>query len=266
VTEAGAPAGERGAAIETRGLAFGYRPGELVIDGLSIRIPKRGSFAILGQNGCGKTTLLKLFLGLCRPVAGSLCSDGEMALVPQLFQATFAFNVLEMVLMGRARKIGLFSQPGRRDRAMALEALGHFGIADLAYRSFHELSGGQRQMAMLARALVSEAEILVLDEPTSALDLRNQDLILAWISRLAHVDKLAVVFTTHLPQHALLAADAALFMFSDGVYATGSTQEIMTEDNLSRLYGLPIRRLAFRHEGLPTETLAPVFLDGGRRS
>src|SRR5579863_10240154 len=134
--------------------------------------------ALLSPNGRGKSTLLKILLGVLKPTAGSVSTQGRIAFVPELFQAAFDYSVLDMVLMGRAEKIGLLSQPSRQDREAALGALERLGIAGFAHNPFHELSGGERQMVMLARALVAEASLLLLDEPTSALDLRHQNLIL----------------------------------------------------------------------------------------
>ena len=123
------------------------------------------ALAILGPNGCGKSTLLKLTLGLLKPQEGAVSVRGRAAFVPQLFDMAFDYTVLDMVLMGRARQIGLFAQPSAQDEAAARTALGRFGIEALAQRGFHELSGGQRQLAIFALALVTEADILVLDEP-----------------------------------------------------------------------------------------------------
>jgi iron complex transport system ATP-binding protein len=113
-----------------------------------------------------------------KPTEGTFHTRGRIAFVPQLFQVSFDYSALDMVLMGRARKVGLFSQPTPEDEKAALAALERFGMADLAGRPFHEMSGGQRQLVIFARALVAEADVLILDEPTSALDLRNQQVIL----------------------------------------------------------------------------------------
>ncbi len=165
-------------------------------------LPKGSVTALLGPNGRGKTTLLKLLLGILKPTEGSLRLAGRAAFIPQLFRTAFAYTVLEMVLMGRARQVGLWSQPTGTDEAAALAAPDRFGLADLAARPFDQISGGQRQLAVLARAIVSEAEIIILDEPCSALDLRNQALVLEWIRRLADAHGLTVLFSTHAPQHA----------------------------------------------------------------
>jgi iron complex transport system ATP-binding protein len=222
-------------------------------------IPKGGVFSILGPNGRGKTTLLKILLGVLKPALGEVSVQGRIAFVPQLFQVSFDYSVLDMVLMGRAKKIGLFSQPGVVDEQAALAALERFNLADLAERPFHELSGGQRQMVIFARALVAEADILILDEPTSALDLKNQALVLDWIARLSGDDGLTVVFTTHHPHHALAVADHALLMIAESEFACGPVAEVLTEDHLFRLYGVTMRKVGFEHEGQTLHSFVPVF-------
>lgn len=221
---------------------------------------KRGStFALLGLNGCGKTTLLKILLGALKPTAGSIKVEGRTAFVPQLFQVTFDYSVLDMVLMGRARQVGLFSQPSTQDEDAALAALDRFGIAGFARHSFYELSGGERQLVIFARALVSEAKILILEEPTSALDLKNQILILDWIMRLSHQDGLTVLFTTHHPHHVLAVADEVLLMLGEKKFACGEARHVLSEENLHALYGVDLKLFHFEHKGIKHETLVPVL-------
>jgi iron complex transport system ATP-binding protein len=246
-------------AVNFKGLGFFYRHGNPVFQGYSAEVEKGSIFAVLGPNGCGKSTLLKLILGLLEPTEGIMEVRGRAALVPQLFHTVFAFTVLDMVLMGRARKIGLFSNPSRNDVKAALEALDRVGMAGLARRSFHELSGGQRQLVILARALVAEAEIMIMDEPTSALDLKNQSLVLEWIIKLTKDDGLTVIFTTHHPHHALAIAERTLLMLSDVDYICGVPSEVLTEMNLEGLYGVVIKKIDFEHEGCELATLVPVL-------
>ena len=246
-------------ALAFENLGFAYRPGEWVLRGCSGTVRPGSVLAVLGPNGRGKSTLLKLLLGVLRPGEGSVSVQGRTAFVPQLFDVAFGYSVLDMVLMGRARHVGLFSQPSMRDEAAALAALDRFGIADLAGRAFHDLSGGQRQMVVLARALVAEAGVLLLDEPTSALDLRNQALVLQWIGRLARQDGLTVVFTTHHPHHALAVADDALLMLGPAQFVHGPAGAVLTEANLHALYGVEMRRVQFQHAGTVMETLVPVL-------
>lgn len=240
-------------------LGHAYKPGHWVFNGYSADIKQASIFALLGPNGAGKTTLLKILLGALKPTAGSLSIQGRTAFVPQLFQVTFDYSVLDMVLMGRARQVGLFSQPTAEDEEAAMGSLERFGMADFARHPFHELSGGERQLVIFARAMVSEAEILILDEPTSALDLRNQIKVLDWITRLSHEHELTVLFTTHHPHHALAVADDALLMLGGTRYAHGLASDVLNEENLHALYGVDLKLLAFEHKGEPHQTLVPVL-------
>jgi len=184
---------------------------------------------------------------------------GDIAFVPQLFETSFGYTALDMVLMGLARKIGLFSQPSRADRDRALVALDYFGLGDLALRPFHEMSGGQRQLVIFARVLLADADIVILDEPTSALDLRNQSLVIEWIRRLSRQHDMTVIFTTHQPNHALAAADEAVVMLSKTRLAFGPAADVLDEGDLSRLYGVPLKRFSVEHEGKTFTQLATLI-------
>lgn len=219
--------------------------------------------AFLGPNGRGKTTLLKAMLGLQPLREGRARIAGVAGYVPQFTMAVFPYRVMDMVLMGRARHVGLLASPGAEDRAIARRALDTVGMGAYADRRFDELSGGERQMVVVARALASECTTLVLDEPTSALDFRNQSEILGIMRRLADRDGLGVVFTTHFPQHALHVADKALLMYGGADHLFGPAGEVLSEAHLSRLYDLPVRRLDYAHDGAPQATVVPVFTGAG---
>jgi iron complex transport system ATP-binding protein len=246
-------------AVRFKDLGHAYHPSCFVFQGYSAEVERGGIFSLLGPNGCGKTTLLKILLGALKPTTGSVGVHGRTAFVPQLFQVSFDYTVLDMVLMGRAKHVGLFSQPSAKDEDAAMAALDRFAIADFAKRSFHELSGGERQLVIFARALVSEADILILDEPTSALDLKNQVLVLDWITRLSHQYGLTVLFTTHHPHHALAVADEVLLMLGETKFACGHATEVLSEQNLHALYGVDIKLLPFEHKGIMHKTLVPVL-------
>ncbi|GAB1715056.1 MAG: putative ABC transporter ATP-binding protein [Nitrobacter sp.] len=246
-------------AVTLNNVSYAYQPGEWIVRGCNACFGKRRVAAVLGPNGRGKTTLLKLLIGAMKPSEGNITSQGEIAFVPQLFDTAFNYTAVEMVMMGRAKRLRLFSQPSRHDLDLALAMMDRFGIAHLANHPFDTLSGGQRQLVIFARALVAEADIIILDEPTSALDLQNQVVVLRWMRRLAETEGLTVIFTTHHPHHALWVADDALLMMGHTEHEMGSVETTLTEPNLTRLYGTAMKRIAFEHDGRKVETLTPVF-------
>lgn len=246
-------------AVQFQNLGHAYTKDHWIFQGYNAAVGRGSIFALLGPNGSGKTTLLRVLLGTLKPTTGTFTVAGRTALVPQLFQVTFDYSVLDMVLMGRARQVGLFSQPSAEDEAAAMVSLERFGMAHFANHPFHELSGGERQLVIFARALVSEAEILILDEPTSALDLKNQVVVLDWIKRLSREAGLTVLFTTHHPNHALAISDQALLMLGENQYVSGNAREVLTEEHLHALYDIEIKRLLFEHQGEPRVTLVPIL-------
>lgn len=215
-----------------------------VFRGLDLTVRAGEMLAILGPNGRGKTTLLKALVGSLRLSAGERHLDGTIGYVPQAAMPTFDYPVRDMVLMGRARHVRFFGTPGAADHAAADAAIDRLGLAHLAERGVTTLSGGERQLVMIARALAGNSDILILDEPASALDLKNQRVLFDIIAGLAHEDGLAVVFTTHVPGHALAVADKALLMHSDDGAQIGSVETIVSDVALSRLYETPVRVLA----------------------
>ena len=246
-------------AIALESLGHAYDPGHWIFRHYSARIETGRVVSILGPNGRGKTTLLRCVLGQLTPSEGTVRCHGRVAFVPQLFHVTFDYSALDMVLMGRASRIGLFAQPTAEDEQVALRALERFGLAELAGQPFHALSGGQRQLVIFARSLVTEPDVLVLDEPTSSLDYRNQSIVLEWIARLSRENGLTVVFSTHQPQHALAVSDSTLLMTGRDQMLFGPAAELLTEENLLELYGVPLKRLSFAHAGRSFETLVPVL-------
>ncbi|QDV91514.1 High-affinity zinc uptake system ATP-binding protein ZnuC [Phycisphaerae bacterium RAS2] len=192
------------AIIEVRGLTFSYDR-DVVLDGVDLTIGDRDFISIVGPNGGGKTTLLKLFLGLLRPTRGTLQVFGlspekarpRIGYMPQYARLDLEFpvNVLDVVLMGRHGTSGAGFRFSRSDRDVAFRSLGDVGLANLARRPFAALSGGQRQRVLIARALASEPELLLLDEPTSNLDLRVQDDFYELLRRLS--ERHTVILVSH---------------------------------------------------------------------
>lgn len=253
--------------LEGRALTIGY-PDHTVGSGLDVALKTGEVLALLGPNGGGKTTLLKTLLGLLKPKDGAISLAGKpladygiaerarvIAYVPQVHVGTFAFTVESVVLMGRTAHGSLFSRPSARDRAVAHAVLERFGIAHLAQRPYTMISGGERQLVLLARALAQEPRFVVLDEPTASLDFGNQGKVMAEIKALAKSGH-GVLFTTHDPNHALRAADRAYLLRGGARIAEGPVGEVLDRAHLERLYDAPVERL------VDPETGAVAFLPG----
>lgn len=221
--------------------------------------------AILGPNGRGKSTLLRVLAGLQKPTSGTIQLNERTGFVPQEFSGSFPYSVLDVVLMGRARHIGLFQMPRKADVEKAMEALEATGMADYAQRSIDALSGGERQLVLIARALAGENAVLLLDEPASALDLKNQDVVLSLLGELADRQELAIAFTTHQPNHAVAVADTVLLMLDQAKAVFGSTGDVMTEANLEALYGIPVRSATLGNGELMETAFVPLFRQRHRK-
>jgi iron complex transport system ATP-binding protein len=237
-----------------RGLSIGYRD-RVVGRALDVSLAQGEVLALLGPNGSGKTTLLKTLLGILPPLGGAALIDGKaiatysapqrarrIAYVPQSHVPTFGFTVETVVLMGRTAHGSLLRAPSAADRLVADRALERFGIAALKQRPYTMISGGERQLVLLARALAQEPQFIVLDEPTASLDFGNQGKVMREIRALAAAGH-GVLFTTHDPNHALRAADRA-FLIRDGErVAEGSVRDVLTRAQLENLYGAPVEML-----------------------
>ena len=215
--------------IKVNDLAFAYEKNNMLFQHLNFALQAGEILAILGQNGCGKSTLLDLLLGIHRPLQGNIQLNDSIGFVPQFFSAPFAYSVLDIVLMGRSNHIATFSKPKPKDIEVALQAL-----ADLQLQHLASLSGGQRQLILIARAIASECRLMLLDEPTSALDLANQDAVLSLLRQLTKKHGLGIIFTTHQPNHAQAIADKTL-LINRNFIRFGQTDEILTSENLTAL-------------------------------
>jgi iron complex transport system ATP-binding protein len=235
-----------------RNLTIGYSD-RVVGRDLDIELSTGEVLALLGPNGGGKTTLLKTLLGLIAPKGGEIELGGRpltgytsrerarlIAYVPQSHSATFAFTVETVVLMGRTAHGNLFSRPTAADRAVAAQAMERFGIMHLRERPYTMISGGERQLALLARALAQEPQFIVLDEPTASLDFGNQGRVMREIRALGASGH-GVLFTTHDPNHAMRAADRAYLLRQGARLGEGAVEEILGRAQLEALYGTPVQ-------------------------
>ena len=237
--------------LEARELGFGY-PSRRIGSGASFRLAEGEVLCLLGPNGSGKTTLFKTLLGLLPAQAGEVLLDGRpvarmsrqrlarsLAYVPQAHEAYFPFSVLETVLMGRTAHVGLFSTPGPRDADIAARALETLGIDHLADAEYTRISGGERQLTLIARALAQEPRIVVMDEPTANLDFGNQTLVLERVAALARAG-IGVVMATHDPDHAFLCAHRVAMLHEGALSGLGRPEEVITPASLRELYGVDV--------------------------
>jgi iron complex transport system ATP-binding protein len=231
----------------------GFRYGERqILDGLDLDVRRGEILSVLGANGCGKTTLLRCIAGALRPSSGSVEIGGDDVhrLPPSargrrigfLFQdhaPTFPYAVHDVVLMGRAPHLGFLGFPGEHDRVLAEAALERVGLSHLKERPYTRLSGGERQLVLLARTLVQEPEVILLDEPTTHLDVRNQVRTLGIVRALAE-DGMTMIMTTHDPNHAFWVGGRAALMKEGGFIAVGPTASVMTEETLRETYDVDV--------------------------
>ncbi len=248
--------------LEARRLAFGHR-GRALCDPVELEVRAGEVVCLLGPNGCGKTTLFRTLLGLIPALAGRVEIDGHdirtaareqvarcVAYVPQAHAGAFAYAVEDIVLMGRAAHVGLFSVPSRADRGAAREALERLGIGHLRRRPYTEISGGERQLALVARALAQRTPLVVMDEPTASLDFGNQRIVLREIAALRG-QGIAVLVATHQPEHALRIADRVALMDRRGIGAFGAPAATMSAAALAALYGVPADEILRSLPGVP---------------
>lgn len=248
------------AAITIEGAGYWYRGGRWVFRGLCASVARGDTLCILGANGRGKTTLLRALVGLLKLREGKIVLRGGVSFVPQFFQTAFQYSVREMVVMGRARHIGLLAHPSRADYAIAEAMLDRVGLTGFAARPFNSLSGGERQLVLVARALATQSEVLVLDEPSSSLDLRNQSVLLKLLTQICSADGITVVYTTHHPQHALATNSTVLLMLERDRYVLGDARAVLDENHLAALYGVPVRRIELDGETGSYPGLVPMYV------
>ncbi|MDM5334983.1 ABC transporter ATP-binding protein [Ureibacillus composti] len=233
--------------------------------------------AILGPNGAGKTTLLKCITGLNCWKKGFTLIDGveltkipqkeiwkKIGYVPQAHKMVFGFSIEDLVVMGRAPYISSMSKPRKEDYDKAREALDEVGILHLAKKSCNEVSGGELQLALIARTLVSNPEVLILDEPESHLDIQKQVVILQTLKRLAKEHNISCIINTHYPNHAFYLADQVLMIAKEKKAIIGSVHEVMTETRMKEYFNIDLRKLIFDKEDLLFETMIPLALSAKR--
>ncbi len=239
--------------IEVINGSFSYEKSG-VFKNLSFQVNKGEIFCIVGPNGCGKTTLLDCILGILKLDEGEILINKkqikeippreiakEVAYVPQIHTKTFPYTVLDIVLMGRASHMGIFSSPSAQDRDIAGQALELVGLADFMNRPYTQLSGGEGQLVMIARALAQKTPVIIMDEPTAHLDFKHELTVLETVIQLVRQTGLSIIMATHFPNHAFYFENNGIntsvaLMDQMTFSAVGRPTEILSEDNLMSLY------------------------------
>jgi len=236
--------------LTTTDLAFAYSPEREILTSVSLSLQHGHVLFILGANGTGKTTLLECMSGLRTPLRGNVTVDGEdlhqltvrtraqhIGLVPQMHEPVFEFTVEQAVLMGRAPHLGLFGRPGKHDHQRVREVIEAVGIPHLSRRPYTRISGGERQLALIARGLAQGAKCLLMDEPVAHLDPHHQHDVLSVVRQLAD-EGFSFAITSHLPNHALLYGDWVAFLTDGAADTQGTPAETITEQSLKTAYSM----------------------------
>lgn len=258
--------------FEVKNGFFGYKSKEILKD-ISFTVGDGEVMSILGSNGVGKTTLLKCMMGLLKWNKGDSFIDGKnineyksrefwqkIAYVPQAKGAAFGYSAIDMVTLGRSAHLGTFSQPKAEDREAAEQAMEDMGITHLRNKLCTEMSGGELQMVLIARALTISPEMLVLDEPESNLDFKNQLIILETIRNLSQKRKISAIVNTHYPEHALKISDKALILNKDGSNIFGDAEKIINEDNMKKSFSVQVFIDTFRYMEIDYKSVVPLHL------
>lgn len=256
--------------LDVQDLSCGYGA-KRVVSGFSATIETGTVFCLLGPNGVGKTTLFKTILGLLPPQGGKVFVDGRdtakmssmelahvIAYVPQNHVPPFAFTVRDVVTMGAVAQRGMFSSPRAEDRDLAQSILEDLRVERLADRIYTELSGGERQMVLIARALAQKPQFLMMDEPTASLDFGNQVQVLRCVRRLADTG-LGVIMTTHFPEHLAECRARGTLVLHDNRFVTGEAREVLTPEHLHEAYGIDVAVMDVDYNGHDLTVCQPIM-------
>ncbi len=261
--------------LEVSHLSCGYGKGKPLIKDVTFTVGSGDICCILGRNGVGKSTMFKTLLCLLPPAGGHILLDGEdittwkaekladhIAYVAQSHTPPFPYLVEEMVMLGRMNHIGVFGRPGAKDEKIVDSLMRDLGIDYLRGRAYTEISGGERQMVMIARAMAQEPEILILDEPTANLDYGNRVIVLNTLKKLS-LNGICTIFTTHDPEQALLLDAQTAIIIPGEPVVFGPSRIVVTEKNLKSAYNTTIRVVEIIDgEGNPVRVCLPM-LNGG---
>ena len=255
--------------LEVQNGCFGYPKQKEVLKNINLSLEEGHILSILGPNGIGKTTLLKCMIGLLSWNSGRSLLSGQdihtlkakdvwntISYIPQTHGFSFSYTGLEMVMMGRSSHLGLFEQPGTNEIEMAEAMMEKTGITHLAAKDCNQMSGGELQMVLIARALINEPKLIILDEPETGLDFHNQILVLNMVEKLAHEDGISAIMNTHYPTN----ADEAFMMNRNGDRFYGKAADILNEENISKSFDVNVIVDEVMYNDRKLRSIIPVSL------
>lgn len=256
--------------ISIKNGSFQYKNSRKILDNIEFTASSGDAVAILGPNGAGKTTLLRCLMGFLKWNSGDSYIDGtpvsnisshelwqKISYVPQAKNVSSGFTAKEMVLLGRSSHIGIFSQPSEEDQKIAEELLCELHIDYLADKKCDQISGGELQMVLIARAMAAKPSVLILDEPESNLDFKNQLIVLNTMTKLTN-EGIICIFNTHYPAHALQRANKSLILSKEGKYIFGETHKVVTEENIEKAFGVKAAIGEIETDGNMIKNVIPI--------
>lgn len=257
--------------IKIRNLSFSYKAGEKpVLNQIHTTIPAGRLITILGANGAGKTTLFKCMLGFLKQYEGEILLEGkeirtlrrkeiakQIAYIPQSESPVYNYTVFDSVLMGTTGSLSPLGSPKEEQRKVTEEALTRLGIEHLAQRGINEISGGERQLTLLARAMAQRANTLIMDEPTANLDYGNQQMVMNQITAMTK-EGYTILLSTHNPEHALQYATHVLAIKDSHIIADGEVQNTLDEDLIEQIYGIKVRITETNINGKIVRSCIPI--------
>lgn len=257
--------------LKVKNGSFAYPRQELILNDVNLELNKGKILSVLGPNGVGKTSLIKCMIGLLQWSKGdSYIFDNNIkdmkpselwkivSYIPQVRQFAFSYTALEMVLIGRTPHLGMFQQPNSEDIEISMDTMKRIGIEELADKDCNQMSGGQLQMVLIARALVSNPQLIILDEPEGGLDFRNQLLVLNLIKKLALEENLSVVINTHYPANALSISDDTLMLSKKNDYIYGKTKDVLIPDNIKKCFNVEVVMNEIEYKSRLIRDIIPV--------